>query len=80
MTSKNIQLPPHLTAKQISEFTSLSKRKVYVLMSTNPDMGGIPSFKVGPKSLLVDRDEFLKWWEKTKREGQTFPTKVTSET
>lgn len=75
MKTKNMHLPPHLTAKQISEFTSLSKRKVYVLMSTNPEIGGIPSFKVGSKSVLADRDEFLEWWEKTKREGQTFPTK-----
>nr|WP_245237026.1 helix-turn-helix domain-containing protein [Paenibacillus ihuae] len=75
MSVTGIHLPPYLTAKQISEFTSLSKRKVYVLMSTNPEIGGIPSFKVGPKSVLVDKDEFIKWWEKTKREGQTFPTK-----
>ncbi|KHL95373.1 hypothetical protein QW71_12990 [Paenibacillus sp. IHB B 3415] len=68
-----MHLPPHLTAKQISEFTSLSKRKVYVLMSISPEVGGIPSFKVGPKSILADRDEFLDWWEKTKREGRTFP-------
>ncbi|MDH6430246.1 MULTISPECIES: helix-turn-helix domain-containing protein [unclassified Paenibacillus] len=73
MTSKNMYLPPHLTAKQIAEFTSLSKRKVYVLMSTNPDFGGIPSFKVGPKSVLADREDFLQWWEKTKREGKLFP-------
>lgn len=78
MTTKNMCLPPNLTAKQISEFTSLSKRKVYVLMSTNPDIGGIPSFKVGPKSVLVDRDDFLNWWEKTKYEGRTFPTKGTN--
>ncbi|KGE16648.1 hypothetical protein PWYN_18250 [Paenibacillus wynnii] len=76
---KKMYLPPHLTAKQISEFTSLSKRKVYVLMSTNPDIGGIPSFKVGPKSVLADREDFLCWWEKTKREGQIFPSKGATE-
>ncbi|MEK3875178.1 helix-turn-helix transcriptional regulator [Paenibacillus sp. FSL M7-0420] len=73
MIVKTMHLPPHLTAKQISEFTSLSKRKVYVLMSINPEIGGIPSFKVGPKSVLADRGEFLAWWEKTKIEGRTFP-------
>lgn len=74
MMTNKMHLPPHLTAKHISEFTSLSKRKVYALMSTNPEIGGIPSFKVGSKSVLADREDFLRWWEKIKREGQLFPS------
>ncbi|WP_438351551.1 hypothetical protein ACP8HI_13450 [Paenibacillus sp. FA6] len=64
------ELPAHLTAKNIHEFTNISLRKVYELMNMNPEYGGIPSFRIGSKSLLSDRDEFLQWWDKEKEKGR----------
>jgi len=64
------ELPNNLTAKMISKFTSISLRRVYELLNTNPNHGGIPSFRVGAKTLLVERKEFLKWWEETIRKGK----------
>lgn len=62
-------LPNNLSPKVIHQFTSIKLRTVYDLMNTNPDSGGIPSFRIG-KSLYADRDEFLKWWDESKKRGK----------
>lgn len=64
------ELPANLTALNIHEFTNISRRRVYELMNTNPENGGIPSFRIGSTSLLSDRKEFLQWWDKEKQKGR----------
>lgn len=57
-------LPDVLTAEIISEFLSLSKRKVYDLMDISQEVGGIPCKRIG-KSKRVLKDDFEKWLHNT---------------
>lgn len=57
---KEMDLPHHLSVKDISEYTRLSKGRVYEFMRINPEYSGFPSFRIG-KSVLTKREDFLMW-------------------
>ncbi|MEV2907733.1 helix-turn-helix domain-containing protein [Paenibacillus larvae] len=63
MENKKINdLPDILTAQQIANYLSISRRRVYELFQTKPECGGIPNFEVG-KSKRVAKDDFSRWIE-----------------
>jgi hypothetical protein len=60
-------LPEILTAKHISDYLGISRRRVYELFQIKPQYGGIPNFDIG-YSKRVDKRDFLLWIENRKRE------------
>ncbi len=60
-------LPDVLTAEALSQFLSLSKRRVYELMALKADAGGIPCMKIGRNKRVLKAD-FVNWMNKTKEE------------
>ncbi|MFD1887503.1 hypothetical protein [Paenibacillus wenxiniae] len=55
-----------LTAKEISQKTGIKIRKVYDFMNMSVAEGGIPSFRVGPKTLLAEEEDVAAWWDRVK--------------
>ncbi|NYB72523.1 helix-turn-helix domain-containing protein [Sedimentibacter hydroxybenzoicus DSM 7310] len=55
------ELPDILTADILSEFLSLSKRRVYELMDINPEYGGIKCLRIGrnKRVLKTDLEEWM---------------------
>ncbi|AXF39526.1 helix-turn-helix domain-containing protein [Paenibacillus larvae] len=56
------EMPEILTAQQIANYLSISRRRVYELFQTKPECGGIPNFEVG-KSKRVYKYDFTQWIE-----------------
>lgn len=52
--------PEILTAKDISEYLHISRRRVYELFNLSPSKGGIPNFSIGA-SKRVKKDSFISW-------------------
>lgn len=59
-------LPDVLTAEVLSNFLSLSRRRVYELMDINPCAGGIPCLKIG-RSKRVLKSDLIIWLENIKK-------------
>lgn len=55
-------MPEILTAQQIANYLSISRRRVYELFQTKPECGGIPNFEVG-KSKRFYKYDFTQWIE-----------------
>ncbi|OAB30209.1 hypothetical protein PMSD_20705 [Paenibacillus macquariensis subsp. defensor] len=62
------ELPRHLTANHIVEYTGLSKNRIYEFLGINPEYGGIPCFRIG-STVLSKREEFLVWWDEQIKHG-----------
>jgi len=60
-------LPEILTALNIANYLSISRRRVYELFQLKPEAGGIPNFEIG-LSKRVEKGDFLKWIADRKRE------------
>ncbi|MGX4583335.1 helix-turn-helix domain-containing protein [Paenibacillus chitinolyticus] len=59
-------LPDVLTAKDISEFFKISRRRVYELFQMSPESGGIPNYPIG-LSKRADKEDVKKWKESLKK-------------
>lgn len=53
-------LPDTLTAQHIAEFLKISRRRVYELLQTDQERGGIPHFSIGI-SKRVEKADLKKW-------------------
>ena len=53
-------LPDVLTAKILSEFLSLSERRIYELMDIADEHGGIPCMRIG-RSKRVYKPDLVEW-------------------
>lgn len=60
-------LPEILTAQHIADFLQISRRRVYELFQLHTEFGGIPNFSIGA-SHRVDKQDFIQWLERKKRE------------
>lgn len=58
-------LPRILTAQHIAKYLGISRRRVYELLQTSEEAGGIRCFKIG-SSKRVDKEDFFKWIEEKK--------------
>lgn len=54
------ELSDVLKAKDIQNFLGISRGKAYELMRISPDVGGIPSIRIG-KSVRVLKVDLLNW-------------------
>lgn len=54
------KLPDILTAQHISDYLSISRRRVYELFQLKPEAGGIPNFDIG-LSKRVEKQDFIGW-------------------
>lgn len=61
------QLPDILTAQNIADYLTISRRRVYELFKLHPEHGGIPNFDIG-FSKRVDKKDFINWIEARKQE------------
>lgn len=61
------QLPDILTAQNIADYLTISRRRVYELFKLHPEHGGIPNFDIG-FSKRVDKQDFINWIEARKQE------------
>jgi len=59
------ELPEILTAQNIADYLTISRRRVYELLEINPEYGGIPCLAIGA-SKRVDKDDFCQWIEDRK--------------
>jgi len=59
-------LPDILTAQHISDYLSISRRRVYELFQLKPEAGGIPNLDIGA-SKRVDKQDFLNWIDARKQ-------------
>ncbi len=60
MNRKLEELPDVLTAVELSDFLSISRRRAYELMDVSQDIGGIPCLKFGKSKRVLKAD--LKEW------------------
>lgn len=60
-------LPDILTAQNIADYLTISRRRVYELFKIHPEHGGIPNFDIG-FSKRVDKKDFINWIEARKQE------------
>ena len=58
-------LPDLLTAQNIANYISISRRRVYELFQLPVEEGGIPCIEIG-KSKRVDKRDLFKWLESKK--------------
>jgi len=63
-------LPEFLTAKHISGYLNISRRRVYELFQLNPKFGGIPYFSIG-SSKRVDKKDFIHWISIRKKDANS---------
>lgn len=54
-----------LTAQHIANYLGISRRRVYELLQTSEEAGGIKCFQIG-SSKRVDKVDFLQWIEQKK--------------
>lgn len=59
------ELPDVLTAKTLAPFLGLSKRRIYELMDTSIEAGGIPCMRIG-RSKRVLKSDLLVWLDTIK--------------
>lgn len=67
---KMIDLPEVLTAKDISAYLKISRRRVYELFILHPEHGGIPNITIGA-SKRVRRDTFVQWLERQEANNES---------
>jgi len=63
------ELPEIMTAKDISSYLGISRRRVYELFQLHPDHGGIENFEIG-MSKRVLKEDLIKWIGKQKKVKQ----------
>lgn len=63
-------LPDILTAKHISEFLDISRRRVYELFKVDVEHGGIPCFNIGTSTKRVDKVDFEQFVLRLKKKEQ----------
>jgi len=68
MTKFN-ELPEILTAKDISSYLSISRRRVYELFQLHPEHGGIANFEIG-FSKRVLKDDLALWIKNQKKKKE----------
>ncbi len=56
------ELPDIITADIISKFIGICLRRVYELLDTPKESGGIPCKKIGRRKIVL-KSEFKKWLE-----------------
>lgn len=62
-------LPDVLTAKHLSDYLSISRRRIYELFQISVEYGGIPNFEIGA-SKRVKNSDFKKWLSLRKQEKE----------
>jgi hypothetical protein len=68
------ELPEVISAQHISDYLTISRRRVYELFQTLPKAGGIPNFDIGA-SKRVKKVDLIRWIEERKQEkAQRVPT------
>lgn len=55
--------PSVYTVKEIAALLKIGKTKAHELVNTPPKLGGIPSKRLGPKTIRVLRIDFERWLE-----------------
>ncbi len=55
------QEPLVYTVKEIATLLGIGKTKAHELVNTSPHLGGIPSMRIGPKTIRVRRIDFERW-------------------
>lgn len=58
-------LPDFLTAQNVADYISISRRRVYELFQLPADRGGIPCIEIGTTK-RVDKRDLIKWLESKK--------------
>ncbi len=58
-------LPDLLTAQNVADYISISRRRVYELFQLPADCGGIPCIEIGTTK-RVDKRDLIKWLESKK--------------
>lgn len=56
------ELSEILTAKDVSMYLGISRRRVYDLLKIHPNAGGIKNFDIG-FSKRIQKDDFAEWIE-----------------
>lgn len=51
------------TVQEIADLLEIGKTKAYELVNTPAKLGGIPSKRLGPKTIRVRRVDFERWLE-----------------
>lgn len=66
-------LPDMLTAQNVADYISISRRRVYELFQLPVERGGIPCIEIGTTK-RVDKRDLIKWLESKKSvvEGANF--------
>ncbi len=62
-------LPDILTAKHLSAYLSISRRRIYELFQISVEYGGIPNFEIGA-SKRVNKSDFEEWLLRRKQEKE----------
>jgi len=50
-----------IEAKEMERRSGIGLRSIYNLMNMAPEVGGIPSFRVGPRSVRTKESDFVAW-------------------
>ena len=66
---KTDDLPDVLTAEILSQYLSLSKRRVYELMDLSIEGGGIPCMRIG-RSKRVLKSDLINWMNELRRKDE----------
>lgn len=61
-----INFDPTISPKEAAEALGISVSKAYALCATNPAHGGIPSYKIGGRVKIKEKD-LRAWIEQQKR-------------
>ena len=69
LMNQEIHLPEILTAKEISDYLKISRRRVYELFLLKPEFGGIPNIAIGA-SKRVRKKDFIRWIEMKLKKGE----------
>lgn len=56
-----------IKAKEMAERSSIELRSIYNLMHTAPELGGIPSFYTGPRTLRAKESDFVAWQQEQEK-------------
>lgn len=59
-------MPDIISAKHVAVYLQISRRRVYELLTLQPNYGGIPNFRIG-SSRRICKKRFLEWLQQLER-------------